>query len=66
MEKSVYTEVDASCIIKQVLEAVAYLHSKHIVSFTTQFHSQIHRDIKPENILLPDPSNVLLFHVIHF
>ena len=58
MEKSVYTEVDASCIIKQVLEAVAYLHSKHIVAFPPQSHSQIHRDIKPENILLPDPSNV--------
>ena len=31
VEKNTYTEVDASCIIKQVLEAVAYLHSKHIV-----------------------------------
>ena len=31
VEKNTYTEVDASCIIKQVLEAVSYLHSKGIV-----------------------------------
>ena len=31
IEKSHYTEMDASHIIKQVLEAVAYLHSKRIV-----------------------------------
>ena len=31
VEKTVYTESDASCIVKQILEAVAYLHSKRIV-----------------------------------
>ena len=31
VEKNTYTEVDASHIIKQILEAVSYLHSKGIV-----------------------------------
>ena len=34
VEKNTYSEIDASCIIKQVLEAVAYLHSKRIVCFS--------------------------------
>ena len=30
--KNAYNEIDASRIVKQILEAVAYLHSKRIVS----------------------------------
>ncbi|XP_068450285.1 calcium/calmodulin-dependent protein kinase type 1D-like [Clinocottus analis] len=41
IEKGVYTEKDASTVIKQVLEAVSYLHQNSIV----------HRDLKPENLL---------------
>jgi calcium-dependent protein kinase len=36
-----YTEKDAARIMKQILEAVNYLH----------FHGVCHRDLKPENIL---------------
>jgi len=36
------SEKDAAVIIKQVIEGIAYLHSKGIV----------HRDIKPENLLM--------------
>jgi serine/threonine protein kinase len=36
-----YSERSAACIIKSLLEAVAYLHENEVV----------HRDIKPENIL---------------
>jgi len=36
-----YSEKDARNIIKQILEAIAYLHSRNIV----------HRDLKPENLL---------------
>ncbi|KAM3621072.1 uncharacterized protein V6R79_005547 [Siganus canaliculatus] len=41
LEKGVYTERDASLVIKQVLQAVGYLHENSIV----------HRDLKPENLL---------------
>ncbi|XP_015254728.1 PREDICTED: calcium/calmodulin-dependent protein kinase type 1D-like [Cyprinodon variegatus] len=41
LDKGVYTEKDASKVIKQVLEAVGYLHENGIV----------HRDLKPENLL---------------
>ena len=41
-EKGYFNEFEASRIIKQILQAVNYLHSNCIV----------HRDIKPENIML--------------
>ncbi|XP_061543038.1 calcium/calmodulin-dependent protein kinase type 1D-like isoform X2 [Phycodurus eques] len=41
LDKGVFTEKDASMVIKQVLEAVGYLHENSIV----------HRDLKPENLL---------------
>ncbi|CAJ1051839.1 calcium/calmodulin-dependent protein kinase type 1D-like isoform X1 [Xyrichtys novacula] len=41
LDKGVYTEKDASRVIRQVLEAVGYLHENSIV----------HRDLKPENLL---------------
>ncbi|ORY46587.1 calcium/calmodulin dependent protein kinase-like protein [Rhizoclosmatium globosum] len=41
VERGSFFEEDAAEIIKTVLEAVVYLHSKNIV----------HRDIKPENLL---------------
>uniref|UniRef100_A0A3Q4B4M4 Protein kinase domain-containing protein n=1 Tax=Mola mola TaxID=94237 RepID=A0A3Q4B4M4_MOLML len=41
LDKGVYTERDASKVIKQVLQAVSYLHENSIV----------HRDLKPENLL---------------
>lgn len=41
VDKGSYTEKDASDLIRQVLEATAYIHEKGIV----------HRDLKPENLL---------------
>ncbi|XP_078275586.1 calcium/calmodulin-dependent protein kinase type 1D-like isoform X3 [Rhinoraja longicauda] len=41
VEKGFYTEKDASTLIRQVLNAVQYLHKMCIV----------HRDLKPENLL---------------
>lgn len=41
VEKGSYTEMDASFLIKQILEAVNFMHSKGVV----------HRDLKPENLL---------------
>ncbi|XP_051549627.1 calcium/calmodulin-dependent protein kinase type 1D-like [Myxocyprinus asiaticus] len=45
LDRGFYTEKDASCVIKQVLEAVSYLHQNSIV----------HRDLKPENLLFYSP-----------
>ncbi|XP_037788437.1 calcium/calmodulin-dependent protein kinase type 1 isoform X1 [Penaeus vannamei] len=41
VEKGSYTEKDASHLIRQVLEAVDYMHDQGVV----------HRDLKPENLL---------------
>jgi calcium-dependent protein kinase len=54
-EMNIFTEQQASEIIKQILLAVNYLHNKGIV----------HRDIKPENILMTDP-NTLSLKLIDF
>lgn len=45
LERGVYTEKDASVVIRQVLGAVHYLHENGIV----------HRDLKPENLLYLTP-----------
>ncbi|XDV23088.1 hypothetical protein PO909_027800 [Leuciscus waleckii] len=45
LDRGVFTEKDASRVIKQVLEAVSYLHQNSIV----------HRDLKPENLLYYSP-----------
>ena len=41
-KNKLYTEKDAAKLMKQILEAVNYLH----------YHGVCHRDLKPENILL--------------
>lgn len=45
VEKGSYTEKDASGLIRQVLEAVDYMHEQGVV----------HRDLKPENLLYYSP-----------
>ena len=40
--KGVYSEKDASALIKCVLEALEYCHARNIV----------HRDLKPENLII--------------
>ncbi|XP_074554222.1 calcium/calmodulin-dependent protein kinase type 1D [Halichoeres trimaculatus] len=47
VEKGFYTEKDASTLIRQVLDAVNYLHRMGIV----------HRDLKPENLLYFNPQD---------
>ncbi|XP_059620803.1 calcium/calmodulin-dependent protein kinase type 1-like [Phlebotomus argentipes] len=47
VEKGSYTEKDASGLIKQVLEAVQYMHEQGVV----------HRDLKPENLLYHSPAD---------
>ncbi|XP_074138102.1 calcium/calmodulin-dependent protein kinase type IV [Sminthopsis crassicaudata] len=45
VEKGYYSERDAAQAVKQILEAVSYLHENGIV----------HRDLKPENLLYATP-----------
>ncbi|KAF2729124.1 calmodulin dependent protein kinase [Polyplosphaeria fusca] len=51
-EKGKFTEKDAAETIRQVLDAVNYLHHNNVV----------HRDLKPENLLYltPDPTSSLV------
>ena len=50
------SEYDASIIIKKVLSAVEYLHSKQIC----------HRDIKPENIMISKENDLSSIKIIDF
>ena len=51
-----YTEKDAARLMKQILEAVNYLHH----------HGICHRDLKPENILLSSMSDNFQLKLIDF
>jgi len=48
VKRKSFTEKDASYLMKQLLEALAYLHSKGIV----------HRDLKLENLLITKPGSL--------
>lgn len=56
IEKGSFTEKDAAHLVKQILEAVGYMHSKNIV----------HRDLKPENLLFKDKSEESALMVTDF
>jgi serine/threonine protein kinase len=45
-----YSEADAANIVKQILEAVAYMHANGIA----------HRDLKPENLLCTGKDNKII------
>jgi len=47
VDKGSYSEKDASFVMKQIVDAVRYLHENNIV----------HRDLKPENLLLESPKS---------
>ena len=51
-----FSENDCRIVAKQLLEAVAYMHSVGIV----------HRDLKPENLLLGTPDNINDIRVCDF
>jgi len=46
VQKGSYSEAEAARIIRQILEAIAYVHN----------HGIAHRDLKPENLLLSNES----------
>lgn len=46
-DKKLFSELDSSKLVSQILGALSYCHSKNIV----------HRDIKPENVLLDSKNN---------
>jgi len=47
VSRGMYTERDAAKVVRQILEAVAYMHDNGIA----------HRDLKPENLLLSGPTS---------
>eukprot|EP00829_Urostomides_striatus_P004140 TRINITY_DN14472_c0_g2_i1.p1 TRINITY_DN14472_c0_g2~~TRINITY_DN14472_c0_g2_i1.p1 ORF type:complete len:182 (+),score=24.71 TRINITY_DN14472_c0_g2_i1:39-548(+) len=55
-QQKAYTEKEAACIMKQLLSAVVYCHSKKVV----------HRDLKPENLLMESATKNARLKVIDF
>ena len=55
-ERNTITEEEASIILKKILSAIEYLHSKQIC----------HRDIKPENIMLSRENDLNSVKIIDF
>ncbi|XP_069748889.1 calcium/calmodulin-dependent protein kinase type IV isoform X4 [Narcine bancroftii] len=56
VERGYYSEKDAADVVRQILEAVAYLHENGIV----------HRDLKPENLLYASPAPDALLKIADF
>lgn len=56
VERGYYSELDAAQVVKQALEAVAYIHDNNVV----------HRDLKPENLLYSDESENAVLMVADF
>ncbi|XP_032873308.1 calcium/calmodulin-dependent protein kinase type IV [Amblyraja radiata] len=56
VERGYYSEKDAADVVRQILEAVAYLHENGIV----------HRDLKPENLLYASPTPDALLKIADF
>lgn len=52
----IFSDEEASKIMKSILQGVSYLHSKGIV----------HRDLKPENILLESKGDMSRLKIIDF
>jgi len=50
VSRGTYSEADAANVVRQILEAVEYMHENGIA----------HRDLKPENLLCSGPSNEII------
>lgn len=61
-EKGIFTEKEASVIMKQIVSAMSYSHRNNIVH--RFYFILILRDLKPENILLDDKSTSHIIKII--
>lgn len=50
VQRGTYSERDAANVVRQILEAVEYMHNNGIA----------HRDLKPENLLCSGPNNEII------
>ncbi|ETV81710.1 CAMK/CAMK1 protein kinase, variant 3 [Aphanomyces astaci] len=56
VQKGTLSEVEASCLVRKITSAIAYMHACGVV----------HRDLKPENVLLTSPSPNAEIKIIDF